>query len=56
MLDERQTQARSAKRAAAGDIHAIETLGETRKMLGGNAGAVIAHGGHRLGLASHSGG
>ena len=43
MLDDGQTQARSARLAAAHHVDPIEALRQTRQMLGGNARAVVAH-------------
>ena len=55
MLDERESKAGAAERAAARDVDAIEALGQARKMLRGNSRAVIAHRDHGLGLAARAG-
>ncbi len=48
VLDQRETQAGAALRAAFGDIDPVEALGQPRQMLGGDARPVVAHRDQRL--------
>src|SRR5438045_8933966 len=55
VLDDGQTQPRSALLAARRYAHAVEALGEAGQMLGGDAGPIVRHGGDESGRAPAAG-
>src|SRR5437016_6970987 len=56
VFHERKSEPGTALGPALRHIHAIETLGEARQVLGGDAGAVVAHRDQRLAAARTLGG